>query len=495
MKHLLKRVLVSTAAAALLGCGSAALAADEAQPVIHVQLDGQELTFTDAGPQVKDERTFLPFRAVVEAMDAEVEWSADAPDAIVAKRGDVTVSMTLGSTAATVDKAGETHEFDMGVAPYSVADANDVWRTYVPVRFVAEAFDCAVGWDQDALTAVIVDTGKLVDAALEGKEFSYLEKLTAFSEKYTKGLWDCEMTMDGSFTLAGAEMPLSVTAQGTTEGETKVELDMNMKLDMSQFITLLEQMTGSEAAMAPEEQAMMDALADKGIDMKVRGDMDKGVIYMNMAGELLESAGMDADTWYSMDMNAIMSQSGMEMDWNSYLEAAKELDYTALLKTVLSAVEPDSAETDYASLKDAVEQISAALSDKGFKKAGKNYVSTVELAEDGAAVQMKITLAMSRDRVTGYDVEMSMTASVDETSAMTMGIVMAQDDKGAMSGKVTMDMSPMMAMDLDITGSYEKGKTAPITEPPAEAAVVDYLTLMNTPTEGELELGVEPVEE
>ena len=38
---------------------------------IAVQLNGEALTFTDAVPVAQDGRTFLPFRAVFEAMGAE----------------------------------------------------------------------------------------------------------------------------------------------------------------------------------------------------------------------------------------------------------------------------------------------------------------------------------------------------------------------------------------------------------------------------------------
>ena len=62
-----KRILLAAAALAL-SLSLPALAAEE--PAIQVQLDGQNLTFTDAVPQVKDQRTFLPFRAVFEAMGA-----------------------------------------------------------------------------------------------------------------------------------------------------------------------------------------------------------------------------------------------------------------------------------------------------------------------------------------------------------------------------------------------------------------------------------------
>ena len=132
----------------LLVCG--ALAADAAD--ISVQLDGQNLTFTDAVPQVKDQRTILPFRAVFEAMGAQVDNQGSV---ITAVRGDKTLTMTLDQTTATVTQKGVTTTITMDVAPY--VDPT-TWRTYVPVRFAAQAFGCMVGWDQAASTAIIIDT-------------------------------------------------------------------------------------------------------------------------------------------------------------------------------------------------------------------------------------------------------------------------------------------------------------------------------------------------
>ena len=112
MKHFTRRLLTLTMAPSMTG-SAAALAAEatpvdpapppDQSPAISVQLDGQALTFTDAVPQVVDQRTFLPFRAVFEAMGAEV---SNADSTITAVRGDTTLTMKLGETAATVIKNG-----------------------------------------------------------------------------------------------------------------------------------------------------------------------------------------------------------------------------------------------------------------------------------------------------------------------------------------------------------------------------------------------------
>ena len=110
------------------------------------------------------------------------------------------------------------------------------WRTYVPVRFAAQAFDCAVGWDQDTSTAIIVDTEKLLETALEGKEFTYLEKLAAYNKKYSEGIWDMAVDLEGNVTFLGAAIPFNGTMEGAMADNDKAAVDMNIKLDLSQFI-------------------------------------------------------------------------------------------------------------------------------------------------------------------------------------------------------------------------------------------------------------------
>ena len=127
-----------------LGTGTSALAAESVPASapstgISVQLDGRNLSFPDAAPEARDGRTFLPVRTVFEAMGAEVSYSP-AAQTITAVRDGTTVTMALGGTTATVERSGVTTHIPMDAAPY----AHDN-RTYVPVRFAAQAFGCAVG--------------------------------------------------------------------------------------------------------------------------------------------------------------------------------------------------------------------------------------------------------------------------------------------------------------------------------------------------------------
>lgn len=457
--------------AALLG---ASALADES--AIQVQLDGAPLTFTDAVPQVKDQRTFLPFRAVFEAMGAQV---SNEGSVITATRDGKTLTMTLDDTAATVTEGESVTPITMDVAPY-VDSAT--WRTYVPVRFAAQAFGCAVGWDQENSTAIIIDTGKMLDKVLEGKQFTYLEKLTSYSEKYNKGIWDMEADFDANMTMMAMPMTINGSMEGTMQDGLKMDLNMNMKMDLDQFIKSVALLSGEESELSPEDQAMLETLKTEGIDIFMRGDLEQGTLSMNMRGALLTEAGMNPEDWYKMDMAAILEQSGM--DWKELMAAAKDLDYTALVKQSLSSLELSDSATAYSAVKDTVENIVAAFSDEGFVKEEDQYTAMVDFKENGVTATLVLIMQMKNDTVTGYVVGMSMEAT-EENMTVSMDMSTSMDDKDQMKAEMHMDMGGLITMEMTMDGSYAEGRTAPQTEPPAGANVVDFMELMKAEMEAE----------
>ena len=106
------------------------------------------VTVEDAAPYVAKDRTFVPFRALGEAIGAEVEWDNDART-VTYTLGKTEVVMTIGETTYTVNGEEKT----MDVAPEITND-----RTYVPVRFVGEA----LGFKVTALSAADGTTASVV---------------------------------------------------------------------------------------------------------------------------------------------------------------------------------------------------------------------------------------------------------------------------------------------------------------------------------------------
>ena len=102
----------------------------------------------DAAPVVKNNRTYVPFRALAEAFGAEVSYD-EATQAVTAELNGTKVVMTIGSAAYTVNGAEKTAD----VAPFIAGS-----RTMVPVRFVAESFGIKVipTYDENGATADIL---------------------------------------------------------------------------------------------------------------------------------------------------------------------------------------------------------------------------------------------------------------------------------------------------------------------------------------------------
>ena len=90
--------------------------------------------YLEARPQMRSNSVFVPVRVVSEILGADVSWENTN---INIKYEDVTINLTVGSRAAY---RGE-QKITLPAAPYVRGG-----YTYVPIRFVAEAFNCDVEW-------------------------------------------------------------------------------------------------------------------------------------------------------------------------------------------------------------------------------------------------------------------------------------------------------------------------------------------------------------
>jgi formylglycine-generating enzyme len=102
---------------------------------------------TDAPAYQSKGTTMVPMRAIFEWLGAEVSFDS-ATGLITAKRGEQVVSLKPGDRTATVNGESKTMS-----APAETRQG----RTFVPLRFVAEAFGADVGWDASTGTVTVKD--------------------------------------------------------------------------------------------------------------------------------------------------------------------------------------------------------------------------------------------------------------------------------------------------------------------------------------------------
>ena len=105
----------------------------------------------DSPAMIKDNRTFVPVRALMEAFGATVDFD-EATNKVTIKADGKTIELTLGSTVMTVGDKAVT----MDVAAFATNEG----RTMVPVRAIAEAagYTVEATYNADGTTASVVFT-------------------------------------------------------------------------------------------------------------------------------------------------------------------------------------------------------------------------------------------------------------------------------------------------------------------------------------------------
>lgn len=158
-----KAVSAALAATMAVSASSAVMAGSETVTVI---VDGSTLV-SDVAPQIINDRTMVPMRAIFETLGATVEWDGEARK-ITSKRGDKTIEMTVDNKTIYIN--GKAVELD--TAPTIVND-----RTLVPTRAAAEGLDAEVEWLADSKTVLILDKAKdsVVKANIEVADYGSID--------------------------------------------------------------------------------------------------------------------------------------------------------------------------------------------------------------------------------------------------------------------------------------------------------------------------------
>lgn len=434
---------------------------------VAVNVNGTYLDFPDAQPTMVNNRTMIPLRAVLETLGAELEWD-EATYQVKVTRGDTAVVLKIGETVLTVTQGETTTQVEMDVAPYITPETG---RTYVPVRFVSEAFGLQVGWDEDYRTAIILDGAGIAAALLEGRSFTYLEKLAQFTAKQQEGkdqgIWNTTANAAGTMTIAGAlEVPMTMAMNGVTADQTQVEMDMGVTMDLTGLMAMMA-MGGS--APDADTQALIKTLAQDGLGFQYRGDLEAGKLYFTMEDALLETMGFSAGTWFMIDMNAMAETMGE--DYAALVEAGTAGNTDELLDQQLSDLELDSVEELIMSLT-MVDELLTFLSDESFVADGNDY-TTIYTTEYGTIqVALALTLTMEGDTVTDVTVQLQYAGA--QMSGATIAVMTASvDSTGAVAGQVTVEAADTLSLELAFTAQTVKGDKVPQTEPPVGATVLD----------------------
>lgn len=133
---------------------------------ISIQVDGKTVP-SAPDPYIENSRTFVPIRFIADALDVEeINWEEETQTAIL-KKDELTIALPYNSQYAVVN--GDEVNLD---APINIYQG----RTFVPIRFVAEAFDCYVHWDEKKY---------LIDIKTDGENYLQGSDVDISQKNYT----------------------------------------------------------------------------------------------------------------------------------------------------------------------------------------------------------------------------------------------------------------------------------------------------------------------
>ena len=490
MKKILRPILCGGVLAALLCTPS--LAAEQGD--FSLLVNGEPVTFTDAAPVLKDGRSFLPAVTTFQALgfaQEDIVWDGETQTVTASKDG-AAISLTVGDSAVTWTGPSWSQTLEDGTsgsaggsggiayldtAPYIDPATN---RTYIPVGLVADILGCRVAWDGETSTVIIDD----VDAILAENTETYelMDQYLDYARKYSQGNYQVE----GSYLLTSApgEMESGAEIIHTVGGGYSMvtnQTAMQFAMDMSIGGTIMG------APISPTD-----------MDLDLRADLDTGMLYLYFQSEDLEQLMNNnvqvngetiefqiPDQWYSLDMKAVYDEAYGPGFYEELIALSAVSQEAAFAQTLEELLKSDTLTlTSTATTSDYLEALNQLLGDSHFQKSGSTYTSTpIDLEEDGSRILVAFHLYTSGGKVNGYGLEMTIADTEGTALALTAEM---RDSK--MEMLMDFQMPGELSMTMEIDGAYQRTSTAPATEPPAGATVVDLMDALT----GDIDPAPEP---
>ncbi len=119
-------------------------------PNMEVRINGVLVDFKDQKPVIKNGRTLVPFRAILEAMGADIQWD-EVNRTVRATKDGIGMVLEIGNTTALIG----TEKMEMDV-PAEIING----RTMVPLRFVSEGLGYEVLFDDANKDLYKIDINK-----------------------------------------------------------------------------------------------------------------------------------------------------------------------------------------------------------------------------------------------------------------------------------------------------------------------------------------------
>lgn len=443
---------------------------------LSVQLNGAYVHFADAHPEKVNGRVMVPFRAIAEALGAEVDYNAGA---ITAKKNGQTLAFALGGKQLTAtDSVGKTVKtVQLDTAPYKKGG-----RTYVPVRFFAEAFGLTVQWDQDMQTAVLYDRAALV-SDIDSK-FTVLNKwIKAQPSTENARTLRTVATIGAVYTAfdiidGDKDYKVDVKAEILANGQAvEATVTVDLRVLASYF---LDDPQADDVLTAAQAALLRSALSN--VKLELLCNADSGDLYLKCPAVTKILAIDETD---NADLKALSNGAWLHINWadstfgalfSENLKILKNNTFTSVGESIVASAESAVTayelgwEDFYRIIKNDVNSLNDLLGDKKFTASGSRYTAKLDKQNDDYVKNMtgSYTLNTADGSFSGTLESRSDSWNTTKTVLTFSGSV--QNCKL----NVTYHTKNTGILSLDITLTTTESSVEPKNAPPAGDKIVEW---------------------
>lgn len=433
---------------------------------VGVMVDGTYVQFPDAVPEVVNGRTMVPCRQVLEAFGGTVTY--ENGEAVCRLEGVTLRFQDSRDTAVMTLADGTETTVQMDVPCYYKNG-----RTYIPVRFFAEALGCDVLWDQTYDTAVILRRDK-VTAELDSR-FTVLNRfLSAMQSGGAGDHYKTVAKLEGDLTMLDSingdkcyhfGIDTELLASGTT-------VNFTAKLKLGDWAKLM-----AAAGMLNDKDMTQMAASLKDARLEVIYDGAGGMLYMKIPGLSRLTYGTYADgSWLAVPTTSLKE-----------LESANISTMGgALYENKLTSARSGDPVLLYGDMMDAADDLAAYLGDDCFQSSGGYSVLRYDKEDYEAALaaQGGQEYAQWASEFEKLDLELKIARSGDATFRVLAqnkdsgyGNVVLIDASGSISAarvnmKLLLRLKNQFDLELRYTAASSATSAQPVTAPPAGETVI-----------------------
>lgn len=356
---------------------------------LSVQLNGAYVHFADAQPEKVNGRVMVPFRAIAEVLGAEVDYNAGA---ITAKKNGQTLAFSLGGKQLTItdDSTGKVIKTTaVDSAPYKKKG-----RTYVPVRFFAEAFGLTVQWDQDMQTAVLYDRAALVNDI--DSKFTVLNKwIKAQPSTENAKTLRTVATIGAAYTAfdtidGNKDYKVDVKAEILANGQaTQATVTVDLRVLASYF---LGDSQADDVLTAAQAALLRSALSN--VKLELLCSADSGDLYLKCPA-VAKILAMDKTD--NANLKALSNGAWLHINWadsifgalfSENLKILKNNTFTSVGESIVAANESNVTAYElgwddfYRMIKNNVNRLNDLLGDEQFTASGSRYTAKLDKQND-----------------------------------------------------------------------------------------------------------------